>query len=502
MEKKRFLDYLYLFFIIVILYLLTYKLGLMNDMKTVQMIMMSCILIAIFFLYNSKSNNIMTHSGKSGNENEYEKKIALLIMIGCIMRIGYMIYTPCNIRGHDIGDITFGATGHAGYILTLLEGHQLPDSNMIQLYHPPLFHILSAFIISVTQLFLKETDPIRIVDAAKIISCFASCGSLYVIRSLCKELKLTKDATLITLSIIAAFPNFYLLAGRVNNDSLVIFFMLLAILYTYRWYHNQSYANLVGMALSIGLGMMTKISCGIIALFTGTVMIIVLIKQVKEKQLKQIILQFATFAGICFPLALWYPIRNYLLFQQPFSYVNQIPIDSDIFCGNYSFFERFFSLPLKQLFSPLYARPFDDYNVLIYTMKSSIFGEFYFNIPDFIPILLLIFNVILIAFSVFSMIYIIFFEKETSKEIRYGLGGIWVIIFSSFLYFNIKYPFGCTMDYRYIVPTVVVSAIFLGITYSQMNLKKVWIRDLYQKGLSASIVGFFILSILMYCNIA
>lgn len=57
----------------------------------------------------------------------------IILYIGITLRILYMLYTPCNVRKHDLGTIEPGANGHAGYILTLLEGH-LPESAEAQFY--------------------------------------------------------------------------------------------------------------------------------------------------------------------------------------------------------------------------------------------------------------------------------------------------------------------------------------------------------------------------------
>lgn len=63
-----------------------------------------------------------------------KKTIKCIILVGFIMRIGYMLYTPCNVRSHDLWNFTVDSGGHAGYILNILEGN-LPQSNLLQYYH-------------------------------------------------------------------------------------------------------------------------------------------------------------------------------------------------------------------------------------------------------------------------------------------------------------------------------------------------------------------------------
>lgn len=62
------------------------------------------------------------------------------------------------------------------------------------------------------------------IDGAKIVSCFASCGVLLTTNDICEELKFNRVSQVIAITFIAFLPNFYFLAGRVNNDSMSIFF--------------------------------------------------------------------------------------------------------------------------------------------------------------------------------------------------------------------------------------------------------------------------------------
>ena len=68
-------------------------------------------------------------------------------------------------------------------------------------------------------------------------------------------------------------------------------------------------------------------------------------------------------------------------------------------------------------------------------------------------------------------VYVILRCKETHVLARFGLLWIWLIQMGSYLMFNLQYPFGCTMDLRYIVPTIVVGAAYLGIALDHMKEK-------------------------------
>ena len=47
------------------------------------------------------------------NRIKKEQLVFAIVAIGVILRIGYMLYTPCNSRSHDLSEIDLGAHGHA-----------------------------------------------------------------------------------------------------------------------------------------------------------------------------------------------------------------------------------------------------------------------------------------------------------------------------------------------------------------------------------------------------
>lgn len=258
----------------------------------------------------------------------------LILALGILMRIGYMLYTPALVRGHDLGECSLGGSGHLAYILYLLQG-ELPPNNSYQFYHPPLFHALSAVALACYRALNGVTAPEQLVEAAKTASCGASILTLFYACKLCRQLRLSDEATLIAVSLAAFLPNHYLLAGRVNNDALAVLFMTAILYYTLRWYERQDWGTLVKLAICFGLGMMTKISVGVFAPVTGCMMLLALYRRFRERKALPLIRQFAVFGLIAFPLGLWYPVRNFILFRQPFHYVLR-PTAQSLYCGNHS----------------------------------------------------------------------------------------------------------------------------------------------------------------------
>lgn len=415
----------------------------------------------------------------------------LILALGILMRVGYMLYTPANVRGHDLGGISVDSNGHAAYILYLLQG-ELPPSNSGQFYHPPLFHLLSAIALACYRALSGFTAPEQLVEAAKTVSCAASIVTLFYARKLCRQLRLSDGATLIAVSLAAFLPNHYLLAGRVNNDSLAVMFMTAILYYTLRWYDQQDWNSIVKLALCFGLGMMTKISVGVFALVTGCMMLLVLYRRFREKKALPIIRQFAVFGLIAFLLGLWYPIRNFILFHQPFNYVLRISAESDLYCGDHNLWERFGLIKSFEI----YDHPYEDYNVWAYLLKGSLFGEFSFKMGKAIPGLLILINLLLILLSLVAMVLVLIRHRTAQWA---ALGCFWLVLMGSYIDFNIQYPFGCTMDFRYVVPTALIGAVFLAKWWEEIPCNNR--KGLVRKGVVGLTGLFAIFSLVLCCNL-
>ena len=477
-------------------YLFFHGTGLDQNTQLIEGIMASLmiIIVVVFVRYYYKEGSIAK-----------QKMGGAIILGGMIMRIGYMLYTNCTLRQHDIGDFSLEGYGHAAYILKLLINKQLPETNLVQFYHPPLFHALGAVTSAIVCTVLKETDYIDLVDAAKIVSCIASCATLLVSQSLCKQLKLKWKAENLVLLLIAFCPAFFLLAGRVNNDALVTLLMTMAILYTYYWYQQPSYKHTIQLALIYGLGMMTKTSCVTYAFFTFLVMCVVVYQQFKAKQYKNILIQLGLFGIISLPLGLWYTVRNYILFKQPLGYVLLISKESRLYRGNESIFHRFLTIDITNLIKTPFADPWKDGNLSVYAVKSSLFGEFKYDVPYFIPVILLLLACLLVVSLSYAIIKLWYLKQKELLDFRIGIIGLWGIIIIFYIYFYISYPFGCTMDFRYIVPIVTVSSMIIGISYNYeaseaiMSSKVLSVCDrFYQSYLPALVSLFALFSFLMY----
>jgi len=159
----------------------------------------------------------------------------LLFLLGVLMRLSYAAAYPAEDRQHDV----FDADGHLQYILRLADTWRLPDSNNWQYNHPPLHHLLAAVWVKVFQWF-GVTDQAQLAETLQFLTCFYSCAMLAVVYRIFDENPFGRRAVPLAYALVCLHPTFYLLAGSLNNDCLMVLLFFTAVLYTLRWYRDPS----------------------------------------------------------------------------------------------------------------------------------------------------------------------------------------------------------------------------------------------------------------------
>lgn len=193
--------------------------------------------------------------------------VLFLLAAGIAFRFVYVLYTSSALRQHDVG-FWNGVAGHAKYIEYWYEnGLKLPNFDVrevFQFYHPPLHHILMALLLKL--LTSLGMEYLTACEALQFLPFLYSCLILVVCLHVFRWVKLDGIPLLIAFAIICFHPAFIILSGYYNNDTLAILFMLLTILLALRWHRDPTLKRILPIALTIGLGMMTKLSAWMVAL--------------------------------------------------------------------------------------------------------------------------------------------------------------------------------------------------------------------------------------------
>lgn len=409
---------------------------------------------------------------------------AYLVMgAGILLRFLYILFGSVEDRQYDPGSVDLGQnimTGHMGYIYYLFTNKSLPDFDprtVYQFFHPPLHHMLEAMELTVCNLF---TDSDRILrESLQILPFIYSVLTLIVLYGICKRMKLKEKALTVVMAIFAFHPTLIWLAGSVNNDCLSVLFIVLSIYTTLVWMEEKTYGHIIAIAFSVSLGMVTKLSVSLMAFPIGAVFVYVFVKEWKENGFPMPrFMQYVAFAAVCVPIGLSWAFRCYVMFGMPLNYVNELPVDSWQYVGNYSLMERFFiPNPVEFLQSLMHGSLGFGENMWVQLFRTAALGECDLTGASF---LLKVVSLLMIAVAgVLALVAFYYFIRvfgsrkyEMSFTARWLMILTYVVLFASYVQFCVNYPHQCTMNFRYIIPTIIPPALALGMWMQKRQEKK------------------------------
>jgi hypothetical protein len=404
--------------------------------------------------------------------------------------------------------------GHWHVILDIFRTGKLPDPPLVngewyynnQYYQNKLYHLLSAYFMRFNSLFINvggantvdatlhsfvytETEDV-LMETTRILCSFYGVSMMVMARHLFKKFNL-KEARLSIATFLFVFtPMFIILAGSMNNDCLALLFALWAVYFTIEYKEKKKWSSIIMIGVTLGLGMATKFNVGVIAIYIAGVFLFMMIQLYQKKKegiygvyphpYRTFWLQILVFAAIVFPLGLFFTVYNYVKYQIPFGFIMLNPVTSPVFVNQdfYNLFLRFFVFPAPDMFFSIFTCPYryldsgvlidvwghQDFNIWTGLFKTTIFGEAnFYDYPDASRIPLLIFAYLLYAVAfilcisliVYGIIYIVKAIRGKKKGVmNFNFASLICIAFFeivSYMYFNYKYPFTCTMNSRYVV---------------------------------------------------
>lgn len=434
-------------------------------------------------------------------------KLKIMLAAGILLRLYYVVATPViQTRQYDLGSAVPKEgifSGHLGYIFYLFTYKGLPDFDpreVYQFFHPPLHHTISALWMGFVSLF---TDRQEIwIECLQVLPLLYSILILFVSLLICKEFGLSGKSRNLVMAIVAFHPSLIFMAGSINNDGLSLLFQFLVILTALGWYRERSYKNILMIALSISLGMLTKLSVGMFAVPVAFLFLYVLIT---EWQIKRFY-QYLVFGAVCIPIGLSWAVRCLLRFGMPLTYVNHLPEQSWQYVGNYSLMERFFlPNPIGFLSNLAHGSLGFGENVWVQLFRTAALGECDLSTfplwGKFVALLMIALSFLIAVWAFVLLIRVFLFgKKEQYPILDMGKRCFWVIgyavLFISYLNFCYNFPHQCTMNFRYMVPTVLYPAVAAGLCIQRGEDRK-WVTVFRVITAIYAIVA--ILTIIVWC---
>lgn len=417
--------------------------------------------------------------------------VMLLLAAGFALRVLYVLYTGHTTRQHDVWSFGEGG-GHCGYIEFLYENMKLPDFDVRtvdQFYHPPLHHFLAAcWMRLLTALGATFAEA---CESVQMLTLFYSSLCMVITYRILHELGLSGRALLIALAIVVFHPSFILFAGSINNDILSITFILASVLFAIRWYklqkdplaaekRGESMKTILKLAVCIGCGMMTKVSAYMVAPAVAVLFLLVLWQKLEDW--KEYFRQFAAFGALCFPLGLWWGVRNLIGYGVPITYVPRLSNNSKQYVGYHPFWERLFDFGNGQLAVvydqyEFYGGAYFEYNPTIGVLKTAMFGELlcaddYPQITQMGPVLFWIGTALAVLAVLIMAVCLLKRDVPGDSNLRWFFGVLYLTFFVLYYFFCFTYPHTCTMNVRYVAPLIVVGAAFIGLFLQDNEARK------------------------------
>ena len=403
--------------------------------------------------------------------------VFMMILLGVLLRGGYVLLSGLYERQHDAGAYTgmgtdFVNPGHIGYIEYIYKFHKLPDINPYELfayYHPPLHHIISYIWLQIN-IWLGAAEELAF-ENLQIVTLLYSCLCMSVTWKILKALDIKGNGLYIGLAFMVFHPATIVMAGSVNNDMLTILFMCLIILESIRWIQNKNLAGMIRLALYIGFGMITKLNSAVLAIPLGIIFLMHFVSVIRSKDRGNIlnwIKNYCIFAVIVIPIGLSWIVRNLIRFgEKP-----GVPVPgeaSPMYTETFSLWSRLgipsladwnFSFP----FHPISAKACC--NTWVIMFHTSLFAEEYpTDLPDILLVMCQITFFMAVIFGIITVVllFAVLLNKKTNREIFLFLLTGYVIMLISFAAFVIIYPYTCSSDFRYVAICLVYISIALGL---------------------------------------
>lgn len=408
-------------------------------------------------------------------------------------------------------DIYYGSTrgdryggGHFGIIMNFFKtwgvtgmvpdgkgGYDLTNFGVVlERYQPKFFYIVSGLFMKFNSLFIHVGDGLVSIsgdgtkygltntdwatyESLRILYCYMELVQLLFIYKIFVLLRF-KGFPLLTAFTVAAFtPVWCYFANWTNNDGMCCFFSVLALYYTLRFLKSYSWFDVIMIAVSIGLSMSCKLGGSLVALVIAPFLIYAFVLSVKNHTWKRMLIQAIVFALIVFPLGLFWPIYNKVMYGQPILFF--MPVNNPVLhISNDNFFDRFIWYPNSDTFRLIWVyhsntdapRYYQDTSLIVALIKTALYGEYGFGHSQAeLTFLYIMANFVFVMFllgQVYLLIMVFKNGKFLDLKRTLFLLALFVVMYGWAVWFVNAHPDTCNEDIRYVPLLVLVVAGGLG----------------------------------------
>lgn len=395
---------------------------------------------------------------------------SLILAGGFLVGLCFILRLPYGFSWHDLASYSAdfsGASkpdGHLGYIAWIVENGTLPTMDprvegYSVFYNPPLYHLIQAGFMRLN-LWLQVPQAVALENLQVTTLLFASACPLVAV-DLMRFLGIRERGVHAGALVMAFQPSLWILGATLNNDILSILCILACILFTVRWERTRRMRDILGIALSLGAGMATKLSAALLIPCVALAFIVAFFRDLKRW--KRYLGQFAAFLAVSVPPAVAWPLYHLLAFDLPLNYV-RLPAET-IYVGHLSLWQRF-GIPdwfaRRTLFYTGVRKT--DHNVWMQTLKTAVFDEL--TLFENGTVLWYVAYLLMALFAGLVLIgFVLFVRMLLRRPARLsGLGATFLGVYGAalagnYVKFCVDYPYICSFNFRYIAPLLLLGAL-------------------------------------------
>lgn len=403
-------------------------------------------------------------------KNNYKKLIIIICILAIIIRLVFIFqvkaaevqYDVCGLElnSHEDYDKVFNdyytdemiEGRHISYILYIHDNWKLPDKIVGQFYHPPLHHFICAVLIRCVEFFTD--DSVIKLESLQFLPFIYSMIMLWAFYRILCELDVKEFGKVIMMAVVAFYPINIMMAGAINNDTLVTTLAILMLLYTIKWEKSSSFKDAFIVSLLFGLGMLTKTSMSVMIVFPVYVFFKLLSSFVNEndfKGVKKLLVELLIFIVIGGGLSIsFHAIR----LRDGFDTIGIIEAKETMSLKEYPLFRRY---GLTNIFK---LDEVNMFNSFLYTQIT------YLRLTK-INISALICVIIATLFVFLGIYYMIKNFKENK-----GLAITYLTWWFGFIYLNVSMPFSCSNNARYMVVPILIQLMVIARSLEKENRTK------------------------------
>lgn len=395
---------------------------------------------------------------------------SLILAGGFLVGLCFILRLPYGFSWHDLASYSAdfsGASkpdGHLGYIAWIVENGTLPTMDprvegYSVFYNPPLYHLIQAGFMRLN-LWLQVPQAVALENLQVTTLLFASACPLVAV-DLMRFLGIRERGVHAGALVMAFQPSLWILGATLNNDILSILCILACILFTVRWERTRRMPDILGIALSLGAGMATKLSAALLIPCVALVFIVAFFRDLKRW--RRYFGQFAAFLAVSVPPAVAWPLYHLLAFDLPLNYV-RLPAET-IYVGHLSLWQRF-GIPdwfaRRTLFYTGVRKT--DHNVWMQTLKTAVFDEL--TLFENGTVLWYVAYLLMALFAGLVLIGFVLFVRMLLRRPAglSGLGATFLGVYGAalagnYVKFCVDYPYICSFNFRYIAPLLLLGAL-------------------------------------------